>query len=484
MLAEPVLEGQRPAHISAKTPLDWRVKHETSYCIPIWLRDEQIKLAIARKDVGRIESVEEKRIEPIAIVGFGPSLQDTWEQVREFKYVITCSGAHKFLLSKGIIPTWHCEVDPRPHKVELLGTPYAEVTYLPASTCHPDYFDHLVKHGAKVKLWHVFANEEDAFRTLPRGEWALTGGPDVGLRSMLIARFFGFRNLHVFGMDGCLRENVSHADTHPNAVKRGAPCEYGGKTYYTTTALLECAKAVSHELDMLKDVRATFYGEGLIQAMAKDYKPNPPAKTILGINKPELISHEYRDLNLRLHRENLAYGVGGKNHAETVLKLVEVLMKDCKPFPSVLDFGCGKSYLAKNLPFPIWEYDPAVPGKEELPRPADLVVCTDVLEHIEPDKLPFVLDELRRCIRMIGYFTIHTGPAQKKLADGRNTHLIQKDAAWWRKMLGKFFQVAKVIQTGAILHVIVTKRGPGKVKHGTISVATKETPERFQVAMP
>ena len=207
MLAEPVLEGQRPAHVSAKTPLDWRVKHETSYCIPIWLRDEQVKLAIARKDVGRIESVEEKRIEPIAIVGFGPSLQDTWEQVREFKYVITCSGAHKFLLSKGIIPTWHCEVDPRPHKVELLGTPHPEVTYLPASTCHPDYFDHLVKHGAKVKLWHVFANEEDAFRTLPRGEWALTGGPDVGLRSMLIARFFGFRNLHVFGMDGCLREN-------------------------------------------------------------------------------------------------------------------------------------------------------------------------------------------------------------------------------------------------------------------------------------
>src|SRR3990167_9892550 len=235
MLAEPVLEGQRPAHVSAKTPLDWRVKHETHYCIPIWLRDEQIKLAIARKDIGRIQSVEEKRIEPIAIVGFGPSLQDTWEQVREFKHVITCSGAHKFLLEKGIIPTWHVEVDPRAHKVDLLGPPHPDVTYLPASTCHPTYFAHL--EGFKVQLWHVFANEEDALRTLPREEWALTGGADVGMRAMLIARFLGFIDQHVFGMDGCAGpDNMSHTTPHPNRPRAYAPCEYDGKTYYTTPA--------------------------------------------------------------------------------------------------------------------------------------------------------------------------------------------------------------------------------------------------------
>ena len=431
-------------------PLDVKTKYDTSYCIPLWLRDEQIKLAIARPKLGRIEDHDGIRSEPIAVACFGPSLRETWEEIKKFKYVITCSGAHKFLIERGIVPTWHVEVDPRPHKVELLGPPHPDVTYLPASTCHPKYFDHLEAAGAKVQLWHVFSNEEDALRTLPRGEWALTGGPDVGLRAMLVARFFGFKNLHVFGMDGCVRDTDSHAAAHPNSVKKTAPCDYEGVTYQTTPALLECAKTVWHEMDMLKDVRATFHGEGLVQAMAKHYKPNPPAKTIIGIVKPELISATYRDLNAQLHRENLAYGVGGERHAATVLKLAENLKTK-----NILDYGCGKGRLGRAIPWAIAEYDPAVLGKDESPKPADIVVCTDVLEHIEPDKLFVVLDDLRRCVRQVGYFTIHTGAAQKTLPDGRNTHLIQQGRKWWEKRLQKFFEVGKIIEVGAELHCVV-----------------------------
>jgi Methyltransferase domain len=120
-----------------------------------------------------------------------------------------------------------------------------------------------------------------------------------------------------------------------------------------------------------------------------------------------------------------------------------------------LDYGCGKSLLAKALPWPIWEYDPAIPGKEESPRAADLVVCTDVLEHIEPEKLPFVLDDLRRCVKKVGYFLIHTGPAAKKLSDGRNAHLIQKSRDWWEKKLGKFFTIGKVIDNPPEVVVVV-----------------------------
>jgi hypothetical protein len=217
--------------------------------------------------------------------------------------------------------------------------------------------------------------------------------------------------------------------------------------------MLEAAKQVWHELDQMPKVRAKFYGEGLIQAMSKDYKwkeEKSPTGNMIAFAKPELISDEYKALNAQLHHENLGYGVGGAKHADTVRKLCERLKTQ-----SVLDYGCGKGYLGKELPFPIWEYDPAVPGKQETPRPADIVVCTDVLEHIEPEKLMFVLDDIKRCVKKVGYFTIHTGPAQKTLPDGRNTHLIQKKADWWREALSEFFEVGKISEAGPELHVVV-----------------------------
>lgn len=434
----------------AKT-LELNAPHKVQYCIPLEIRDLQIAAAIKRVK-GRIEAGP-LRDEPIACVSFGPSLNDTWEQIKGFRYVMTCSGAHKFLVERGIIPTWHVEVDPRPHKVDLMGPPCAETEYLIASTCHARVFDHL--EGYNVKLWHVFDAAEEGLRILPPGEWSITGGSSVGLRTLTLARFLGFRDLHVFGMDGSVGVSGQHAAAHPNQAPEYAEVEYDGKRYQTTTSMLVVAKGTWHELNQMPDVTATFYGEGLVQAMARHYVKDvkPDAPNTLGFQKPELISADYARLNAQLHRENVHYGVGGAKHAPTVQKLAESLGST-----SVLDYGCGKGMLAKSLPYPIWEYDPAIPEKAEAPRPADLVICTDVLEHIEPEKLTYVLADLRRVTRKLGYYVIHTGPAGKTLPDGRNTHLIQRGEAWWRKNLSKYFTVGKILTAGPLLHVIVTPK--------------------------
>jgi len=443
--------------------LDINQKLDVSYCIPLWMRDEQIKQAIKRVKA-RIEPSYEKRKDSIAVVCFGPSLNDTWEEIKKFKYIITCSGAHKFLIDRGIIPTWHCEVDPRKHKTELIGKPHKDVEYLISSTCHAAVFDHL--EGYNVKLWHVFDNKGDAIRTLPAGEWALTGGCSVGLRAMVIARFLGFYKMDIFGMDGCESDKYGkHAAAHPNQPKSYNITEYEGKEYKTTPSMLECAKNTPHELNQLPGVEATFHGEGLIQALMKNYKPNPIPfeKTCLGLNKPELISKNYAELNKQLHETNVSYGVGGGKHSETVLKLADSLKNSLKKTNiSILDYGCGKGYLAKDIPFPIWEYDPAIPGKEESPKQADLVVCTDVLEHIEPEKLQYVLGDLKRCVNHLGFFTINTGPAKKKLPDGRNTHLIQENQSWWEGMLKDYFTVGKIIKKGSELYVVVAPKSQEK----------------------
>jgi hypothetical protein len=441
---------------SAQTPLDPTAVQPVEYCVPLWLRDQQVRAAVAR-DVPRLQYEAITRADRIAVVCFGPSLQDTWEQIRGFPFIISCSGAHKFLLERGLVPTWHVEVDPRAHKVLLLGPPHPDVQYLIASACHEAVFDHLATAQAQVKLWHVFSAEPDVHRFLPPNEWALTGGASVGLRALVLARFLGFTELHIFGMDGCARPDATHAAPHPKAPQTYRDCVYGGQTYRTTPSLLECARQTAHELDQLPDVCATFYGDGLVQAMMRDYTRQPlPLRPILATARPELISAEYRRVNADLHRTHLAYGVGGEAYAATVREMAAQTQAT-----SVLDYGCGKGLLAKALPFPIWEYDPAVPEKRESPRAADLVVCTDVLEHVEPDKLMFVLDDLRRCVKQIGYFTISTVEAYKTLPDGRNTHLIVKDAAWWRHKLEQFFTIGTMIQHGSTLHVVVGAKDKG-----------------------
>jgi hypothetical protein len=251
----------------------------------------------------------------------------------------------------------------------LLGKPQKGVQYLIASTCHPKFFDHL--EGFDVALWHVFANEEDVQRLLPPGDWAIVGGSSVGLRALTIARFLGFVNFEIFGMDGCDGKSGKHAAAHPNQAKISLPLDYDGVRYYTTPNFLECAKETPQELDNLPGVKAKFHGEGLVQHLMRNHKPNPAKGPVsIGVSKPELISSGYRELNARLHRENPEYGLYGGRNAVLVLKLAQTIRAR-----SILDYGSGKGGLAREIPFPLWEYDPAIPGKDESPRPADIVVC-------------------------------------------------------------------------------------------------------------
>lgn len=151
-----------------------------------------------------------------------------------------------------------------------------------------------------------------------------------------------------------------------------------------------------------------------------------------------LISEEYRSQNRKLHRHREAYGRSGGGWAKAVIGLTEHF--DTK---DVLDYGCGKGELAKKLPIPVREYDPAIDGKDVLPEPADIVVCTDVLEHIEPEYLEAVLDHLQSLVRVCGFFTIATRKAKKILPDGRNAHLIVQPADWWLGHLQHRFKVVR-----------------------------------------
>ena len=181
-----------------------------------------------------------------------------------------------------------------------------------------------------------------------------------------------------------------------------------------------------------------------------------------------LISPEYVALNEELHRRKPSYGTNNtKDYIHIVRQLMEFLgTKD------ILDYGCGKGDLARFLDFPIKEYDPAIPEKSAIPEPADIVVCTDVLEHVESECLDDVLSDLRRCVKRVGLFIIPTHPSSKFLADGRNAHLIQKGKTWWEERISAFFTIHTVKEVSCVMcsderFILVGSRVYMLVRHHT-----------------
>jgi len=156
-----------------------------------------------------------------------------------------------------------------------------------------------------------------------------------------------------------------------------------------------------------------------------------------------LISAEYLKQNKILHERSVEFGASGFRWVDEVVRLVTE-----HKFETVLDYGAGKGLLRKgvmsrlpNLTFQ--NYDPAIPRWSADPKPADLLVCTDVVEHIEPERLQDVLDHMARLTLSYCLITGATRPATKKLPDGRNAHLIQENFAWWLEQLSSRFVMEK-----------------------------------------
>lgn len=221
---------------------------------------------------------------PCAVVGFGPSLKDTWEEIREFKTILTCSGAHAFLVEHGIVPTYHVDSEPRPHKVALLGEPNQQTIYMPASVCARNYFDKLIEANAQIKMWHVFFDGDDYWNMIPSGEWLICGGSTIGPRTLKIAHLLGFRDVHCFGLDGSGKHAAVHNNEPPDWKYNTVVVH--GKEFHITEHMWYQTKLLFDDIDRTPETKVTFHGDGLIQELARTRKPRTDlGRTPLAIQK-------------------------------------------------------------------------------------------------------------------------------------------------------------------------------------------------------
>ena len=125
---------------------------------------------------------------------------------------------------------------------------------------------------------------------------------------------------------------------------------------------------------------------------------------------------------------------------------------------SILDYGCGKGYIYKenfkevdrkgnipnfDKPLHLWWgvdevflYDPGVPEHDKLPtKKHDIVICTDVLEHIPEEDLDWVIREMCSLSSSTVFLNVSCQAALKTFTSGKykgeNVHVSIFDHTWW-----------------------------------------------------
>lgn len=155
------------------------------------------------------------------------------------------------------------------------------------------------------------------------------------------------------------------------------------------------------------------------------------------VPRADLISKAYRKEQERLHADPRGYGGKGFGWTEAVDNLAKAF--DCR---RVLDYGCGQGTLGAALRkrgYVVQDYDPAVKAFSADPEPADLVNCTDVMEHLEIDKVGAVLHHLYLLTGKVLFTVISTVETAKTLSDGRQAHITLHPFEWWEEQMAKAY---------------------------------------------
>lgn len=153
-------------------------------------------------------------------------------------------------------------------------------------------------------------------------------------------------------------------------------------------------------------------------------------------NLTDVISPDHKAEQMILHARPEGFGGKGRRYVGTVRYILEQFGAY-----SVLDYGCGQGSLACALRLEgveCREFDPGITGKDAMPMFADLVVCTDVLEHVEMDKLANVIRHIGSLARKAVFVVVALEDTHKRLTDGRSAHLIIRPAAWWDAKFQEF----------------------------------------------
>lgn len=233
---------------------------------------------------------------PLAIVGSGPSLKDTWEGLKHWPGdIYTLNAAHDFLVERDVIPTAAIAIEGGTAVCKYFENPHEDVYYLLASSCHPKLYKLLRKQ--KLAMFHLaldstlkaFDKWLNPTRALPdvtqkqrsrfiRDSAMISGGSTVLTRTLCLGALLGHRDFHFFGCDSSFfeaekqhsRENDRYGPgwgTYPE--NHHIDLQIDDVVYKTSPQLLNQVFYLKQMMDSphSKEMGLTFscYGDSLLQ---------------------------------------------------------------------------------------------------------------------------------------------------------------------------------------------------------------------------
>lgn len=226
---------------------------------------QQAMVKMKEYGFGKLEVSPLDQSKVLTLVGYGPSLADTWKDVKH--PMMTMSGAHNFLIERGIIPDFHCEMDPRHHKTEMLS-PHRDVQYLMASVCYPSMWEKL--RGFRVKIWHAVSGDRtiEFVKTIDDKALVVTGGSCMGLVAIHLAGVMGYNHFELHGYDGSYRQEQRHAGPHGGHKHGELPTKIWGNIF-KTSRIMENANVELQGLLNWFPIFCVFHGEGRNQTYVR-----------------------------------------------------------------------------------------------------------------------------------------------------------------------------------------------------------------------
>ena len=195
-------------------------------------------------------------------------------------------------------------------------------------------------------------------------------------------------------------------------------------------------------------IQMKLYGDGLLQHYVSHLEQEEAEAEAL---RPRYrFTKEYAEMQKQMHEHYTKYGAGVPALLQTIFSMTSQLVKRHGSL-TVLDYGSADGNVERGLTEKFWvppgvsfvNYDPFIEGSSKDPDPANLVLCMDVMEHVEPQCTEAVLDHIQALTKNVVLFSICMIPAKKVLPDGRNAHINLRDAEYWMCQVRKRFIVSE-----------------------------------------